>query len=59
MDVGKGGGVTVGGSSTGSQEMMHGSELLESRPNVAGDEAVRDPGASPCRTSSVKLKRLS
>lgn len=34
-------------------------QLLESRPSVAGDEAVRDPGASLWRTLSAKLKSLS
>lgn len=48
---------TAGGSrSIGSQEILHRTELLGSRPNVAGDEAVRDPGA---RTLSARLKRLS
>lgn len=34
-------------------------QLLQSRPSVAGDEAVRDPGGSPWRTLSAKPKSLS
>ena len=51
---------TGGGTrSTGNQEILHGMELLGSRPSAAEDEAVRDPGASSWRTLSARLRSLS
>lgn len=60
-----GGGIMEAAGDSGRQQ--HHSEpgdytqiqLLESRPSVAGDETVRDSGASPWRTFSAKLKSLS
>lgn len=62
-DVGQGivelAGAVGGSKSTVSQEILHRMELLQSRPSMAGDEAVRDPEASPWRTSSARPKSLS
>lgn len=60
-----GGGIMEAAGDSGRQQ--HRSEpgdytqiqLLQSRPSVAGDEAVRDPGGSPRRTLSAKPKSLS
>lgn len=46
---------TVGSSrSTGGQEIVQRTKLPGSRPSAAGEEAVRDPGASPWRTLSAR-----
>lgn len=46
-------------AATMSPEIIHRWKQLESRPRVAGDESVRDLGASLWRTLSAKLKSPS
>lgn len=53
MKSGKGGGAE--GGQHVSQDIIHRSALWESRPNVAGDEVVREPGANPSRTLSARV----
>lgn len=62
MKSGKGGGAEEDSARQQqhmSREIIHRSALLEFRPNVAGHEVVREPGASPWRTLSAELKSQS
>lgn len=50
---------TVGSrQSSVSPDITYRWKLPDSGPSVAGEEAGRDPGASPGRTLSAKLKSL-